>query len=321
MNDFLSSRSGCSTDSSPAVAITTTPSCAGLAPREAAAKFVMDSGHSTRLIDSIRVPTLPRTLMRLRELLSSDQSGLAEVAAIIENDPPLTARVLGLTNSAQYGLRGQTLSVRKATTVLGMRTLNAVAVQAGVVSVFEHLNGTRGFDVESFWRHAILTGHISSALATRFRRQAKDLTPEEYYTCGLLHDIGQLVMLDNFGADYIATVAASSSVEDQNKRERANFMGLTHADVGAASASMWALPNPMPEFIRLHHTPNKCIKARDLALIIACADELAEEIALHPRDKPLRIVRRLRTPVPGAGEVFLQGVAEAGIECWKQIVL
>ncbi|MDZ4773141.1 MAG: HDOD domain-containing protein [Planctomycetota bacterium] len=281
----------------------------------------MDSRGSTESIDNIRVPTLPRTLVKLREMLSSDKYGLSEVAALIANDPPLAARTLRIANSAQYGLRSRTLSVRTAATVLGMRTLSSLAMQAGVISVFEHLDDTRGFDVESFWRHAILTGHISSLLATRFRRHDSDLAPEEYYTCGLLHDIGQLVMLDNFGIDYIATILISRTVEEQLENERERFAGLTHADVGAISASTWALPIPISDLIKFHHSPGKANKSKDVLQIIACADEMAEEIAAHERDEPKRIVRRLRTPLVGSGEVFLQGVVQSGIECWKNIDL
>lgn len=281
----------------------------------------MDIRVATESIDNIRVPTLPRTLVKLREMLSSDKYGLAEVAALIANDPPLAARTLRIANSAQYGLRTRTLSVRTAATVLGMRTLSSLVLQAGVISVFEHLDDARGFDVELFWRHAILTGHISSVLATRFRRNESDLAPEEYYTCGLLHDIGQLVMLDNFGIDYIATVLISRSVEEQLENERERFAGLTHADVGAMSATTWALPQPIADMIKFHHNPKKIHKAKEVVQIIACADEMAEEIAAHERDDPELIVRRLRTPLVGSGEVFLQGVVKSGIECWKNIEL
>ncbi|MBL8857076.1 MAG: HDOD domain-containing protein [Planctomycetes bacterium] len=264
------------------------------------------------LLDSLRIPTLPSCVLRLREILNRDDCGLAEVADVVATDPPIAAKVLQVANSARYGLREKTLSIHKAATVLGVRNLTTIAMRAGVASAFAHLRDVPGFSLSEFWKHSVLTAQVASTLASGLRRRDVDLAPQDYYTCGLLHDIGQLVMYDSFGTEYASALAASATPLEILGMEEHTFMDLNHADVGGLSATMWQLPAPIPDVIYNHHRPFAAPAVRDIALLIASADEIAELVAATPLAEATEIAGRLRNTIPGSKpRHYLDAIATA----------
>jgi HD-like signal output (HDOD) protein len=131
--------------------------------------------------------------MKVRELLTREDVGTSDVAAALAKDPPLAVKVLRIANSVQFGSREPRTSLLAATSVLGLRTVASIVLRAGVLSSFENIKDTPAFSVTDLWRHSILTAHAAEELARLLRRRSSDFSPQDYYTCGLVHDIGQVV--------------------------------------------------------------------------------------------------------------------------------
>jgi EAL and modified HD-GYP domain-containing signal transduction protein len=71
-------------------------------------------------------------LNRLLATLAGDDVSFAHVAELIEKDTVLAGNVLGVVNSALYGLDGTVNSVRHAVAILGMNKLRNVALSMSV---------------------------------------------------------------------------------------------------------------------------------------------------------------------------------------------
>ena len=74
------------------------------------------------------LPTLPGVALKILEAVRSEETGLNEIADILSKDPPLTAKILGLINSAFYSLPTQVTSISHAVKLLGINTVKKVAV-------------------------------------------------------------------------------------------------------------------------------------------------------------------------------------------------
>jgi HD-like signal output (HDOD) protein len=135
------------------------------------------------------IPTLPIVASKVNELINNPNSSAGDIAAILKKDQVLTAKVLKLINSPYYGIPGEVTDVRRALAFLGFNTLAQLVLG---LSVFSHFpsEGSNEFPMMEFWRHALATAVCAEVIAKR----VKYAKPEECFTCGLLHDIGKIVL-------------------------------------------------------------------------------------------------------------------------------
>src|SRR5690606_33811893 len=84
------------------------------------------------------LPTLAPVAMRLMRIGNLDDADLDQVVELIESDPPLTAKLLGLCRRADRGLGDRITTVRRAVVMLGLETVQAAALS---VAVFEVMQG------------------------------------------------------------------------------------------------------------------------------------------------------------------------------------
>lgn len=102
------------------------------------------------------LPTMPEVASRLLKSFDDDSVGLSQIAALIEKDSTLTARVLRLANTAHYSPAHQIGSVVDAAHALGLETLRNLAMAACLSGAFPSV---KGLDRAVFWRHSVATAN------------------------------------------------------------------------------------------------------------------------------------------------------------------
>src|SRR3989344_4142313 len=142
------------------------------------------------------LPALPAVVLELIQSLGDSEVSAEQLAAKISQDQAIAAKTLRLANSSFYRLPRQVTSIAEATTILGLRTLRSVATAAGLAGGFAH-SRCEGFDFDAFWRHSIGTALTAHAIAQRTRQDV-----DAAFTLGLLHDIGRLVLISAYPAEY-----------------------------------------------------------------------------------------------------------------------
>jgi putative nucleotidyltransferase with HDIG domain len=208
-----------------------------------------------------RLPSVPLVYAQLVEALGDPETGTADVAAIVEQDAAMTAKLLQLVNSAFFGLPRRVERVSEAVSYLGLSILKALVLSEGAFSAFDERVVGRVFSIERLQAHATLVAQIALKLAPDSSSHATLLT------AGLLHDIGKLI-------------AATS---DDSFRIQALEM---HAELGAYLLGEWGLPHEIVEAVAYHHTPGR-LDARFgmIPTLVHVADALAHEAA-PPPDQP-----------------------------------
>jgi putative nucleotidyltransferase with HDIG domain len=226
----------------------------------------------------INLPTLPDVVARISRMMDDPRVGLHEIGHVIAEDPGLTARVLRIANSAFYGLSEPVLSAEQAAAVVGARSLRNIAMQASLMQRFEHLSGVPDFDLQDVWSHAMLTARLSEAIS-RLARVASDLEPEDYYTCGLLHDVGKVILLEGLGEDYVEILRHARTSQHALHLSEEAALGFTHVHVGSLLAARWKLPEPIATAIQFHHGPMAEVIVRPSVAVVAIADQVAYRVA------------------------------------------
>jgi HD-like signal output (HDOD) protein len=225
----------------------------------------------------LEIPTIPAVMMKVNSLINDPETGTRDIGAVVAKDAPLAAKVLKIANSAYYGLQGECASTEQATTVLGMRVLKSIVTQAAVMKQFEHLNATEGFDLSALWQHSILVAQLCGEIGRKGTVKLP-LSHDELYVCGLLHDVGKIVLLEGLGTEYIEILRKSESEQMPIEVVEARELGFTHTDVGSFVAARWSLPGEVARAIQGHHERLDSIRDQPVIALVACANVMAREV-------------------------------------------
>lgn len=203
----------------------------------------------TLLEQSNELPSLPEIYIRVSELLEADDANAQQVAEAVQTDPALTARVLKTINSAYYGLPKQVSSISQAIALLGRQQIKQILMGTVLAGVFSDIN-IANFSMQEFWQHSIKTAIIARHLAMQ---NAHIIDHEAFFTAGLLHDVGRLVIA-KVAADSLAEVDELVKSDGINVvQAEINKLGVTHIDVGVALMEKWDMPSLLTQCVEKHH--------------------------------------------------------------------
>lgn len=198
-----------------------------------------------------RVSSLPKVYARVSALLSDPRSSALDVGKAISADQALTARLLKLVNSAFYGFPSRIDSVTRALTIVGFRQIRELVLATSVWGMFGGVSAGSALDMGGFWKHSLACGVACRVLAV-FREEKN---AESFFVAGLLHDIGRLIMLENFTDEYSRVLREARENNLLLYQVEEEVFGFNHADVGQELVSFWKLPEALRNAVGCHHDP------------------------------------------------------------------
>ena len=226
------------------------------------------------------LPSLPDVVMELLGSIDQDDIDISVLAKKVSHDAALTAKTLRLANSSAYGLQVKVTTIQQAITFLGFQTTRNLITAAAVTGCFP-AGQCAGFDDQAFWRHSIATAACAKVLARRLR-----FNQDVAFTAGLLHDIGRLVLVTSFPAQYAQALnwrnAHDSFVLDA---ERA-VLGIDHVEAGVALAAHWNFSDTMKAALQGHHEPDAA-GAGLLATLVHVANAIVHALDVTHEDDDL----------------------------------
>jgi putative nucleotidyltransferase with HDIG domain len=166
-----------------------------------------------------------------------------------------------------YALRREVSTVSHAVAVLGLETVKSVIMAASADRVFQT---AKDLGTKLLSDHSWGTALASRAIARRVRYE----NPEEALICGLMHDIGKPVLLQNLRTPYTEIISdVYKGTSNFHQLELLAF-GFSHAHVGAMLARKWNFPPQLAEAVGYHHNPLSASNFRQLACIVNLANLL-----------------------------------------------
>jgi len=224
---------------------------------------------------SIRLISLPEIFIKINEMVDDPASSASDVGKVISQDPALTARLLKIANSPLYGFPSKIDTVSRSITIIGMRGIRDLVLASSTIEVLSRFSSEL-IDMQYYWRHSICCAVYARLLAI----QCNALHIEPYFVAGLLHDIGQLIILRKLPE--MAREAHLRAADDglplfQVEQE---VIGFDHASVGAELLRFWRLPANILDAVACHHRPGQAQESPMSAAIVHIANCIAADI--HP---------------------------------------
>lgn len=219
------------------------------------------------LVENIEgLPTLPTIVARINQLVQDPNTSASDINDVISSDLALSSRLLKLANSSYYGFPSKISSVTHAVVLLGFNTVRNVVLSAFVIDALEARDLPFGY--RAFWVHSVATAAAAeSMLKPRSRRLADD-----GFICGLLHDIGKVVLHQYARREYGSVLNVVREKECLLLEAEQEVLGFTHADVGAALLGEWHLPVFLNRAVEDHHV----LTTEDEVLMLASAVHVAD---------------------------------------------
>ncbi len=188
---------------------------------------------------SNNLPQLPQVMVKLIKACNSDQTNIEELAQIISIDPGLTSKLIQIIGSPYINLPKEVNNIKTAVVYLGMDTIRNIAISTSAMHFFKIAKSVPEFNINIFWYHSYKCG----VLARKIAEEENLANSDEFFLAGLLHDIGRLVLLENFPDEY-QQILKTYSTENQILAAELEEFDTDTAQISAWIFKQWDL-NPL----------------------------------------------------------------------------
>ncbi|MDZ4149613.1 HDOD domain-containing protein, partial [Methylicorpusculum sp.] len=157
-------------------------------------------------IDTHQLPAIPKVLLSLIEAFQNQQTSFDDLTRIIAQDAGLSSKVLAAANSSFYQQFGELKNLNRVVVVLGLETLKTITMTSATQQFFGQIPPSQQNFLEVIWFRSLACAHFARRLA----KLTGFVSPDQAYLTGLLHRLGQLVLLQCFPKEYSALLSEHS---------------------------------------------------------------------------------------------------------------
>ena len=195
-------------------------------------KGITDSQNSEMLQNILKkIPKLPVFVTTLANNLLCGRISSGEVAEQIKRDPSLVGIVLKTINSAHYGFQKKISDINHAIVLFGFNELYQLVIAESVRLTMPNIPS-----FQELHSHCVNISHISFALS----QETRVGKPVELSTIGLMHDLGQIVIL---------------LLKKQNPKLAMFIDSLDQSQIGGLLLKSWNLPDVIWKSIEFQFFP------------------------------------------------------------------
>ncbi len=241
-------------------------------------------------VDVDKLPSLPHVLLHLLKICHDESLSFSELANILRQDPGLYARVSSARHRDHCDTRcntvqqqsGPALTLEQMLPQLGINTIKSIAVTATVQQFFSRTSLERTDFLKQHWHHSLYSAIVAESLA----RLCHYSNPNEAYTTGLLHNVGQLVLETAYPDKYTIALAQLSEDDYFHTLEQDEF-DTTHQQVGAELLKKHGASSFVYDAVLYHHeNVEHILDAHPLVKIINLANMLTSDY-FKEQDQPV----------------------------------
>lgn len=197
-----------------------------------------------------------------------------ELNRLIALDPSLAGQVLRLINSACYSLNQPVSSLSRAIIMLGINTVKNLVLSLAILDHFHARKPFRTLCGAPFWKHCVAVGVITKSLAVLKGVSWAD--QEDYFVCGLMHDLGKLPLKQQFDQEYSEAMDLAARRSWTMAHAERTIFGIDHSAIGGLIAQKWRLSSAFIDVLSYHHQPDDASAGKRLQVqMVALANRYA----------------------------------------------
>lgn len=254
-----------------------------------------------------RLETMPVHAARAFQLASDPKATLVDFVKVIESDEALSARIIRIANSVYFRRGEEAKDIEKAVANVGLNELRCLISANMLRSLLQGKQQVR----EQIWANAVATG-----ICCRLLCRSTEIPEGEAFLCGLLHDVGKLLMIRRSSNDYEKVLKLVSSGSQTFIEAEDSVFDLNHVEVGKWISEQWHFPQAAVRAITFHHNqwpkdPEAKGKGCSNAMLVKACDILAHAAGIGHAISFRAFANIAREEIPKALEQLSLGQSEA----------
>ncbi len=159
-------------------------------PTELSKNKLLNSFAHYYVNEELEIPSLPGIALKLQHAMQQD-IGIADAVKIIQLDPVISAKLIGLANSPLYVSVVPAKSCLEAVNRIGLNAARNLVIGLSLGSIFKSNSALINKYADKIWRQSLYIATISHVLAA----VTKQCNPQESLLAGLVCDIGAVPFL------------------------------------------------------------------------------------------------------------------------------
>jgi HD-like signal output (HDOD) protein len=215
-----------------------------------------------------KLPHFQTSALNLVTLSSESDTALPDIERLFLSDPALTADLLVVANSAEFGFRSRIETVRHALTLLGLERAYALAATIALHMYVQDAHSKK--DLRGVWSHSVATAVIAESVGNLYALPGM-------YTAGLIHDLGRLGLILAGGDQYVHCTSREFTCTAEALELEKTLFGMDHCEAGAFLAQTWGFPASLITHMANHHESREGTLA-DPHYLIQTACRLADSL-------------------------------------------
>jgi putative nucleotidyltransferase with HDIG domain len=209
------------------------------------------------------MPMLPALATDVMSLALDQDVSVVAIARVISKDQVLATRVLRLANSAYCAPMQEITTINDAIVRMGTAAVRSVVLAVCFASRMD------GQDIYGSKGRVLVDHGIGTAYLARLVAERVYVDPDEAFVCGLLHDIGKMLLV-KLERDFVRFGGRAPSVQEFER-----LVTTRHAEIGAQVLGQWRLPARLQESVLYHHSPEQCSSFPEEAAVAYMGNRLA----------------------------------------------
>ncbi|MBT8422099.1 MAG: HDOD domain-containing protein [Gammaproteobacteria bacterium] len=190
--------------------------------------------------ENVELPAFPEVVNRLQLLLADSNVPMKDVAALIQSDPVLTAKLLRTANAAAFNTRGIEIdNLNVALNRLGVTLVRSIAVAFAMRQAEQEPYLAA---IKEELREILRRSNYVAAIACATARRLPEVNADQAILAGLVHQIGTLYLMITVQRDH------PSLTEHLDYAETVERLGN---EAGAAVLRAWEFPPEICDAVRM----------------------------------------------------------------------
>jgi HD-like signal output (HDOD) protein/CheY-like chemotaxis protein len=200
------------------------------------------------------LPAMPQIYYALLSVLENPDSSYTDVVDILTKDAAISAKIIQMANSPLFreNTGGQAvIDLLQAINLLGTERVKAAVLSHQLFESYKSIPDF--FGSQSLTHHRWETANSSYEIARQM--DLKEDQVRDAYVAGLMHDMGRLILMDNFATIYRVVCQRALSENRPLTPIETDAFKMSQADVIGFLASLWGMRDRIVHAITFQERP------------------------------------------------------------------
>jgi HD-like signal output (HDOD) protein len=237
--------------------------------------------------ENVQLPSISEIAQTLISTLNQDETSIEELSTLISHDPALSAKLLRLANSAQFGLPRAVGTIDDAIALVGLEKVRTLALAACLTGTFPQIPG---LDRKTFWTSSMACAHYAQWLA-----EFVGSNGQVAWLTGMMLRLGELLIVQA-NPQILQEIEKMPRIPGVRWQREKRLTGFTEGQITAELARRWNFPLQMVQALQRSADPMEEQGFSRLGAIIHLAGLLAEQPHAEPesvKELPVDVINIL----------------------------